>query len=246
MSTHNTARTYTMREYQDNPPPAQPPMFVVGVDLGQSTDYTAIAVIERVTTLTLLDNGDVKQEVNFHLRHLERPPLGTKYTDIATSVVALLDQPPLTRDTPLIVDKTGVGTGVLDMFTERGVQPEAVTITGGDTVTHDTHHYKVPKRELVWNLVALNETRRLKFSEGLDLVPALINELVNFKVKIDLKTAHDSYEAWRESIHDDMVLAVALACWYAEVELRKHGPPDPEVVEMLRGLADGSYQPWIG
>jgi hypothetical protein len=45
----------------------------------------------------------------------------------------------------------------------------------------------------------------------------LANELLNFKVKINLKTAHDSYKAWREGIHDDLSLsAVALACWAAE------------------------------
>jgi len=31
--------------------------------------------------------------------------------------------------------------------------------------------------------------------------------------KINLKTAHDSYEHWRETDHDDLVLATALACW---------------------------------
>ncbi len=35
-------------------------------------------------------------------------------------------------------------------------------------------------------------------------------------MKIDSKTAHDSYEAWREGVHDDLVLSVALACWTAE------------------------------
>jgi hypothetical protein len=39
---------------------------------------------------------------------------------------------------------------------------------------------------------------------------------MNFKVKIDPVTAHDSYSAWREQDHDDMVLAVALAAWYGE------------------------------
>jgi hypothetical protein len=44
-------------------------------------------------------------------------------------------------------------------------------------------------------------------------------------VKIDPKTAHDSYEHWRESDHDDLVLATALGCWYrqyvnAEIEAR--------------------------
>jgi hypothetical protein len=33
--------------------------------------------------------------------------------------------------------------------------------------------------------------------------------------KVNLATGHDSYEAWREEAHDDLVLAVSLACWYA-------------------------------
>jgi hypothetical protein len=35
-------------------------------------------------------------------------------------------------------------------------------------------------------------------------------------VKINISTAHDSYEAWREGDHDDLVLSVALACWAGE------------------------------
>jgi len=234
MHTAGLSRTYTMQEYQDNPPAGEEPAFVVGVDLGQSKDYTAMAVVERVTTHTLLDSGDIKEEVNIHLRHLERPPLGTKYPVIVKRAIDLLDRRPLTRETPLVVDKTGVGSAVIDMFTAAGVQPEAVTITGGDAVIHEPHHWKVPKRELVGNLVALNQTRRLKVAEGLDLVPALINELVNFKIKVDLTSGHDSYEAWRASVHDDLVLAVAMACWYAE---HRPGPlrvMDPEIADLIR------------
>jgi hypothetical protein len=43
-----------------------------------------------------------------------------------------------------------------------------------------------------------------------------VRELLNFKVKIDPQTAHDSYAAWRENIHDDLVLATALSLWAAE------------------------------
>ncbi len=35
-------------------------------------------------------------------------------------------------------------------------------------------------------------------------------------MKINISTAHDSYEAWREGDHDDLVLAVAMACWAGE------------------------------
>jgi hypothetical protein len=57
-------------------------------------------------------------------------------------------------------------------------------------------------------------TGKLKIAEGMELWPALKKELLNFRRKIDLRTAHDSYEHWRESDHDDLVLAAALACWW--------------------------------
>ena len=44
----------------------------------------------------------------------------------------------------------------------------------------------------------------------------LVQELLNFRVTIDPRTAHDSYAAWREGMHDDLVLAVAMACWWGE------------------------------
>jgi len=50
---------------------------------------------------------------------------------------------------------------------------------------------------------------------------------MNFKVKIDPQTAHDSYSAWREADHDDLVLSVALAAWFAEAHAPK---PTPRLV----------------
>jgi len=45
--------------------------------------------------------------------------------------------------------------------------------------------------------------------------------MLNFRAKIDPATAHDSYSAWREQDHDDLVLSVALACWWGEREADK-------------------------
>src|SRR5450755_365166 len=103
------------------------------------------------------------------------------------------------------------------MFTADGVKPRAVTITGGmDVNREDPFDLKVPKRELASTLVALYQGHRLKVAGSLSLAQTLIAELLNFKVKINISTGNDSYEAWRESEHDDLVLAVALACWYGE------------------------------
>ena len=46
----------------------------------------------------------------------------------------------------------------------------------------------------------------------------LVEELQNFKLKITT-ASNDTYEAWRESVHDDLVLAAAMAAWLGEKRL---------------------------
>ena len=198
--------------------------FIVGLDLGQAQDYTAIAIVERVVPplptpkLPYQGNGILipSRAASYHVRHLERPTRGTKYPTIVARVQTLLATPPLTLHTPLVIDRTGVGRPVTDLFEGQGVKPYAITITGGDEVVREGRHTKVPKRELVSTLVAVFQTGRLRMAANLAEGEALVNELTNFKVKVNLATGHDSYEAWRESGHDDLVLAVAMAVWHGE------------------------------
>ena len=56
---------------------------------------------------------------------------------------------------------------------------------------------------------------RLRIAAALPEADTLVRELLAFQVKITA-AAHDTYGAWREGTHDDLVLAVALACWHAE------------------------------
>jgi hypothetical protein len=63
----------------------------------------------------------------------------------------------------------------------------------------------------------------LKIAREMALADTLKRELLNFKVKINIATGHDSYEAWREGDHDDLVLAVAMACWCGERYMEKVG-----------------------
>jgi hypothetical protein len=156
---------------------------------------------------------------------MERFELGTKYPHIVHAVRSMLLRAPFRRHlsrTRLLVDGTGVGRSVVEQFYEGGIYPIPVTITGGSTVTQELDEdspfdrYRVPKRDLAGVVQVLLQNGRLKIAKGLALTPTLKKELLNFRVKIDPKTAHDSYEAWREGDHDDLVLATALACWYAE------------------------------
>jgi hypothetical protein len=198
--------------------------FYVGLDLGQSADYTALAVVQSVHTRT--PDGRVGKDL--HLRHLERYPLRTSYPEIAEKVAALVRDKKLspteydpsrgrysTRPPSLVVDNTGVGVAVTDLLKGKGLRFTPLTITGGDTAHRVKGNWRLPKRDLVAALEVPFHTGALKVAVGLTLWPALKEELLNFRRKINLKTAHDSYEHWRETDHDDLVLATALACWQA-------------------------------
>jgi hypothetical protein len=157
------------------------------------------------------------------VRHLERFDLGTSYTTIIERVKEMANVPPLSElPAVLLVDKTGVGAAVLDSFEHSGVRSTAITIHGGSAISLDPQRrgYRVPKRDLVSAVQVLLQNRRLKVAAGLPEAATLKKELLNFRLKVNPATAHDSYEHWREGDHDDLVLAVAMACWFRECSNR--------------------------
>ena len=191
--------------------------YTIGLDLGQSKDYTALVILETVHS--------PGQEDIYNIRKLERTR-GTSYVDIVARVKEILSKLPRAA---LVVDQTGVGAPVIDMFRKATLKPVGVLIHGGAAESHDIPGpWKVPKRDLVAVVQVLLQNRRLHIADG-PLKGILVSELLNFKIKIDPETAHDSYSAWRDMEHDDLVLAVALAAWYAE----KHKPRRPFVAPPL-------------
>ena len=104
---------------------------------------------------------------------------------------------------------------MVDLFRQGGMSPTGVTITGGNTPTHEGANWLVPKRDLVSTMQVLLQSRRLMVAEELPEAPLLVKELLDFQVKITM-AAHDIYGAWREGQHDDLVLATALAVWFGE------------------------------
>lgn len=204
--------------------------FFVGLDLGQAKDPSAISAVERVMVPTgnfVRDpkSGDIVQACRgiYRVRHLMRPQLGTSYVRIVETVVGMLQKPEL-AGAKLVVDFTGVGAAVTDMLRKAGLDPVAVYIHGGDKVTdRENGGFNVPKRDLAGVLQMLLQTQRLHIRQSMPLAEVFMRELLNFKVKINIATGHDSYEALREGDHDDLVLCVAIPCWYAERPIPPRG-----------------------
>lgn len=180
--------------------------FCMGVDLGQQKDFTAIVVVERRCAPEGPDE--------YHVRHCERLPLGTSYEAVERHIKSLLrpfeDQK---QKIALIVDATGVGRPVVDSFREAGLAPVPVIVISGSETTKVDGAWHIPKRDLVAVPKVLLGKKQLKIGQGIPFADVLINEIINFQVKVNIATGHDTYEAWREGDHDDLVIALSLACW---------------------------------
>jgi hypothetical protein len=194
------------------------PHHIIGLDLGQASDYTAWVVVERTER-----EGD--RVACYDVRHVDRVR-GASYPNVVAHSRALVEtlrgQTPR-PDVALVVDFTGVGRPVADMIADAKLDADLrlVTITGGDAeTTGDRGEWRTPKRNLASTVQVLLQSGRLRIGQDLPLASVLTAELVNFRVRISL-AGHDSYgagEDWREGVNDDLVLALTLACWHAERE----------------------------
>ena len=200
--------------------------YFLGLDLGQAEDYTALAVLERRETV-FQERDPVTWEplrrVDHLVRFLARMPLGTSYTEVVDQIGRLLRSPRLSARVSLIVDATGVGRGVVDLIrsSRLGCEIVPVTITAGSHTSHERGMWNVPKRDLIGDLQLMLERDELGVSRTIEEAPALIKEMRAMKVRIG-PTGQDQLGSWRESRHDDLVFAVALAAWWT-----RHPTPHP-------------------
>src|SRR6187551_3838159 len=147
----------------------------------------------------------------FQVGHLDRVPLGTPYPGVVAHVGRLLTKLP--GHSELVIDFTGAGRPVFDMFVYSGISPTGVLITGGTADTRDGATCSVPKLTLVSRLQALLHEGRLKILRELAEAETLVRELQDFRIEFTA-AGHLTFNA-RTGKHDDLVLALAIAVWRA-------------------------------
>jgi hypothetical protein len=179
--------------------------FYVGLDLGQSHDFTAVSVVERAELAGEWDPVTFchKKQVVLRLRHLDRVPLGTPYPEVVNRVAELTRSRELDGCCELV-----------DMLRAARLNCtiSAAMITGGTTESCSGGNYYVPKRDLITGLKIVLQRETLQIASGMQFGAALVKELAEMRVRV---TAHgnEQFGAWREGSHDDLVFAVALSCW---------------------------------
>jgi hypothetical protein len=224
--------------------PTTAPLPMIGVSFGRRWERTGIAVVERLhvpTGETVVRGQSVwatieeVQEVQYHVRHLERHGPGAMYSRINRRIVEMVEE--ISAPMFVVVDVTATGSPlwaslraglkeVLTGFYTQRVKPGVFRITGleGGVVAGADNVISVPRRDLVSTMQLLLEEGRFKIAEDLDLASTLRREMADFKIKVD-KHGKEDLESWREGSHDDLVLTVALSAWAGERFFRSKAAP---------------------
>lgn len=197
---------------------------VVGVDIGQKYDLTAVAVVEHEWR-----TREGREEDHWLGRHLEGLPLGTPYPQVAdrlTEVVGNVKErkrkfrQPLpwggyevrtvTSSVTIYVDATGVGQLVVDEMSSCGLNPIAVYFTYGDKRTEEGWSgVKLGKAWLVSRLQTLLQGGRIHLPNTQE-TQSLARELLEYEIRVS-EDANDRYGAFKVSTHNDLVTALGLA-----------------------------------
>jgi hypothetical protein len=186
--------------------------YLVGLDIGQRNDWTALGVLEEG------DDRDLALVALERIRHRPYPEIAQLVADTVAALPGAV----------LLVDVTGVGRPVTDQLTALRVRHTRVNIHGGSAVTAlDDGTLSVPKRDLIAALVVAFESKRLRIAAGLPHAGTLEREAAAFTMKLSA-SGHDSYNA-REGEHDDLLLAVSLPVWHVG---RRPPPPAHAAVDV--------------
>lgn len=179
-------------------------LYFVGVDLGQVSDPSAMAVVEVIQPVGRL-----------RLRHLERTPLGTPYPHVVERVRRITAAAQTEGRCYVVVDATG-GRPVVDLLRGAKLQGELLPVvaTHGGAESAVQGYYRTPKRTLILVLESMLRRGVLQIASGLRDRPALMRELEHMQVRTS-RTGRERFAAWGAGEHDDLVFAVALACWGA-------------------------------
>lgn len=197
------------------PSPAQIE-YALGLDLGQTFDPTAAALLEmRQEPLAEIDPQTLRQRLGrkiVNVRGLWRYPLQTPYPAIVRDIALRLGDTRI-AGARLAIDQTGVGRPVFDLFAQAGLRPVGITITGGSDFSQvEVDQFRVAKILLVSVMQSLLHAGEIKIAKSLPDASVLVSELQDFRANIS-ETGYASFGA-RSGKHDDLVLAVSVAGWW--------------------------------
>ena len=228
------------------PLPAAPrraqPHAYMGQDLGECVDPSVLAIAEYVSQPTLTVDPATREPLfrcSLTVRHMESPPLGTEYPDVAARARQVAQHPRIAGRCTLVMDANGPGAGAMSLFTKPKFPAPLIAIkaTGGQEARPTEGGYNVPKPMLLDRLEYLLRTKKLRIAVASWTEP-LIRELTMMKRELQ----PSGYVTYSSPIHDDMVMALAMAAWVAWKEHERYlDAPGPVTIVSGAGVLEALH-----
>ena len=194
--------------------------YFIGCDIGRAQDNSALAVLARRIEMVDPRVFDPSSALPmYYCTYLRRYDLQTPYFMVQEDAARIWALPDLRATSNYMIwDATGVGMPLVEaMRRQHRIPVKGVTITGGDNSSNPKpNDYNVAKSHLVTSLMDLVQRKRLKVLQGVMHGEEFLRQLDVFGYKVNKDTGNMSYEATIEKVHDDLVIAMALAVWFAE------------------------------
>lgn len=195
------------------------PKIVIGIDVGQKRDPTALCVVETDDRDLELAEGarrgrKRKTEQHYTVRHLERMAVGASFPEVKARISLLVeDLQYKTKRSPntVYLDATGLGSPVVDLFEEAipGTDVVGVYFTHGDRRVKEDDGIRLGKAFLVSRLQVLLQTQRLHLPKSAE-AEQLAEDLLGYEIEVG-EDANERYGAFRVGARDDLVTALGLA-----------------------------------
>ena len=195
---------------------------VIGVHIGQGQNPTALAEVYH-------------SGWSYTILRLTRLPLGTLYTEVEEFLIERLKI--LTRDgdydVKLKVNATGVGSPVINLLRRKVSGLTEVYLTGGCKAEEKEDGLMLPKDLMISHLKVLFQTNRISGSfdkpephmtapekQRFALFMALKSEILDYETEVQVDVVHWNPKN-KTGEHDDLVIALGLACWPLSKEAQK-------------------------
>lgn len=177
-------------------------------------------------------------------KRVERPPLAAHKTGMWVSADGTRDGDTWEYPSVLVMDADGVGTPIRDFLREQGLHPQSVVIHDEDIKPGwKDGAWHASRKEMGQTLKVLIDTGRLKVHRDVKDADIWLTELQGFAQKQAAATGPGSFgNDAGVSPHDDVLMAVNIACWFGEYSGWWPGPRrhNRAIVERIT-LVDGDH-----
>lgn len=187
----------------------------LGVDLGQSNDFTSLVLLED-ECLPVLENGQValgKRSLAVVMADRFR---GVSYDAAVSFIVRVRNAPEIRHACKLTIDATGLGRPVSDMLDAVDCPHYACQMTSGQDWRRDGKYINIGKTFLVENAAVMFTSGQLKWASDLDQKAQIEADLATFALHNTSAGNQVIVQERNASGHGDYGIALALACFSAQ------------------------------